>query len=146
MESVTLPDTVETIGVGVFENCPKLKKVQFGEALRTVKFRAFASCPQLGEIEFPKALKELAAETFLNCSSLSSVSFTGNVPLLVDNGEHLGDDIYKGTNPTLVTIVPKDANGWTDDSGKLPKVWPVAAGEFARAIRHASGKSKGRRK
>ena len=147
MESIVLPDTVEDIDDAVFENCPKLKTISLGKSLRRVGHHAFAGCGQLQSIEFPDTLRELGAEVFRDCVSLRTVSFAGDAPALQDqNDSSLGDDIYKGANPSLVSFVQKDAKGWTDDSGKLPKRWPAAAGEFARPIRHASGKSKGRRK
>ncbi|MBQ3288208.1 MAG: leucine-rich repeat protein [Kiritimatiellae bacterium] len=147
LESIILPDTVEDIGDGVFENCPMLKSISLGKSLRRVGHHAFTGCSQLQSVEFPGALRQLGAEVFQNCISLKTVSFAGDAPELKDQDEkRLGEDIYKGANPSLVTIVPKDAKGWAGDSGRLPKAWPVAAGESARAIRHASGKSKGRLK
>lgn len=144
LESIVLPDTVESISDAVFENCPKLKHILLGKSIKRIGHHAFAGCKQLKSIEFPATLRELGAEVLQDCSSLTTVSFLGDAPDMQDQGnERFGDDIFRGANPSLVTIVPKGAMGWTDSSGKLPKVWPEAAGEFARAIRFANGRRTG---
>ena len=129
---------METVGVGVFENCSRLRRVGLGKSLRVVRFRAFAGCSQLGEIKFPNTLKELGAEAFLNCQSLEKVFFAGNAPSLVSDADRLGDYVYRGASQSLVTFVPKDSVGWAGDSHALPPRWPVNGNESARAIRYGN--------
>ena len=138
VESVTLPDTVESIADAVFENCPNLKSISLGKSLRRIGHHAFSGCGQLRAIEFPGTLRELGAEVLMGCSSLKTVSFAGDPPAFQNQNERLGEDIYRGANPSLVTIVQKGAKGWTDERGNLPERWPVGAGENARSIAYSA--------
>lgn len=136
LESIVLPDTLETIDDAVFANCKKLKRISLGKSLRRVSHRAFAGCVQLQSIVFPNTLTELGAEVFLNCVSLKTVSFTGNAPDLEDQGaDRFGRDLFKGTDPSLNIHVSKGSTGWKDNSSALPVRWPLDGGESARAIK-----------
>ena len=73
LETITLPDTVETVGVSVFENCSRLKKVNLGKSLRTVRQRAFAGCPQMDDVKFKDALKALGAQILYDPDSTKAV-------------------------------------------------------------------------
>ena len=141
LESISLPDTVVTIGDGVFEDCPRLKNIYLGMSLQTVKYRAFNGCRQLRKIRFPATLKKLGAEAFRDCRSLGEVFFDGNAPSLYDQDSRFGHDIYKNASQSLVTFVSEGSIGWSGDSPSLPKVWPVDGGESARPIRYENANS-----
>jgi hypothetical protein len=53
LESVTLPETVLTIGEGAFKNCEKLKAFESQSATK-ICLGAFSSCTSLQSVSFPK--------------------------------------------------------------------------------------------
>lgn len=54
LESITLPDTVTSLNMGViFDNCKALKSVTFGSKLTAIGTQTFYKCPALTELSFP---------------------------------------------------------------------------------------------
>lgn len=141
LESISLPDTLEVIGDDVFADCGKLRSISLGKSLRMVRNHAFSDCLELQAVVFPDTLEGLGAEVFLNCKSLETVSFLGNAPKLMDQGgDKFGKDLYRGTDPSLMTLVRKDSTGWLDETSALPEHWPVDGGVSARPIEFGSGR------
>ena len=65
---------VEYIGVGAFNSCVNLKKVQFAQdALKGIASEAFMSCSSIEEIEIPKNVTTLNAYTFSGCRNLVEI-------------------------------------------------------------------------
>lgn len=64
LKSVVIPDSVEELAEGAFENCPSLKRAEIGEGLRVIPDRAFADCPLLSEVILGKNVEEIGREAF----------------------------------------------------------------------------------
>ena len=73
--SVTLPDTVRTIGYGAFTDCTSLADIDFGEGLVGID-TAFKNTA-ITHVELPDSLA--IVEGFYGCEGLKSVSFGRNV-------------------------------------------------------------------
>lgn len=102
IESVELPNTINTIGREAFNNCWNLKtvnipfgvevinyksfsdtsieKITIPDSVTTIVNSAFSGCEELKSIVIPNSVKEIGDSIFINCTSLVSVSipFTGN--------------------------------------------------------------------
>ena len=89
IQTVRLPGSVETIGVGAFRNHPNLKKVYLPYGLKTIRENAFYECSGLTEIEIPATVETIEEEAFRGCTSLTEVT----VPYTV---ESLGDWAFAG--------------------------------------------------
>ena len=80
LETVEMPDSIETIGSKAFYHCEKLKSAEFKlpQNLINIEDYAFHSCYNLDikDIEFPANLKNIGNYAFYNCKSL-----TGNLNL-----------------------------------------------------------------
>jgi len=76
IEEVKISDSVETVGLGAFEQCKQLSKVKLGSGLTEIAQEAFASCHKLKEIVIPKNIKTIRAAAL--CSGqLSKIFFDG---------------------------------------------------------------------
>ena len=138
IEKIVLPDTLEIIDDAVFEDCQKLRQIEFGKSLKEVRHHAFARCQLLEKVKFPATLEQMGSRVFLACKGLKSVEFMGGAPVLCDQGQDsFGYELYKDANPHLVTVVPRKAEGWKNQSGALPRVWPANGGESSRKIMYA---------
>lgn len=114
LKTVTLPESVTSIGSWAFANCAKLEQVSFPAGLTSIDLSAFENCTALTAVTLPKRLTELGSAVFKNCSALKSVWIPKS---LTDNG--LGDG-FKGctalTDITFETGITKIADRQFDGS------------------------------
>lgn len=73
LKTVTLPESVTSIGSWAFANCAKLEQVHFPAGLTSIDLGAFKNCTALTAVTLPKRLTELGGAVFENCSALKSV-------------------------------------------------------------------------
>lgn len=76
IKSITIPASVQSIGVDAFLKCPNLEKViiEDGSQLSEIGYYAFGKCTSLKNIELPESVKSIDYYTFEGCSSLESVA------------------------------------------------------------------------
>lgn len=74
-----IPDTVEEIGLGAFEEASLLNSVTFGKSLRNICDYAFYKCVQLANIELSDNLKTIGQYAFAYCENLKFVLIPNNV-------------------------------------------------------------------
>ena len=78
--SVTIPETVKTIGYSAFQDCTSLSRVIFeGKGIETIRGNAFEGCTSLKEIHLPHSLKTIEWDVFKNCTALESFTLTPGV-------------------------------------------------------------------
>ncbi|MBQ8585744.1 MAG: leucine-rich repeat domain-containing protein, partial [Butyricicoccus sp.] len=73
LESVRLPDTLETLGTYAFDGCTALTTVGFNDKLTTIDSYAFRNCTALAQIDLPNSLTALHYNAFANCTGLTAV-------------------------------------------------------------------------
>jgi hypothetical protein len=89
--SLTLPNSIETIGTSAFEYCSNLSEVHLGSSLKTIGAWAFGTT-NLGDIDFlPDGLQRIGAGAFQACHPTTvvipesveylGVSTKGNFPM-----------------------------------------------------------------
>ncbi|MBQ2953434.1 MAG: leucine-rich repeat domain-containing protein [Clostridia bacterium] len=69
--SVTLPDTVRTIGDAAFMGCFALMSVHAGKGLEAVEAGAFGDCVNLQEVDFPSRPRA-SLSAFAGCYQLEA--------------------------------------------------------------------------
>lgn len=114
LKTVTLPESVTSIGSWAFANCAKLEQVHFPANLTSIGLSAFENCTALTAVTLPKRLTELGSAVFENCSALKSVWIPKS---LTNNG--FGDG-FRGctalTDITFETGITKIADRQFDGS------------------------------
>lgn len=73
--SVTIADSVTSIGASAFTGCAALASVTFGSGLKTIGGSAFSGCTALTTISVPNSVTSVGDGAFMGCSSLASVAF-----------------------------------------------------------------------
>ena len=94
MRSLTLPDTIEVIGMYTFTDCPNLTSVKLPDSVKRIKLHAFENCSALSEIIFPDHLVETAEYTFENTPWLDAQRQKD--PLVIVNGAVIDGRTCKG--------------------------------------------------
>ena len=78
---ITIPDGVENILNGAFDNCSQITRVILPESVKYIA-RAFSNCTSLLNIEFPSEQTIIEYGTLAGCSSLNWVYFPNNVVII----------------------------------------------------------------
>lgn len=90
IESVTIPDSVEHIGMITFRDCKKLREVKLSKNLKSIAGGAFNGCSALEKIDIPDKVESIGPFAFGNCSNLAEIK----VP---DSLYDVGASIFENT-------------------------------------------------
>ena len=77
--SITIPDSITSIGEFSFSGCTGLKTVVLSESLKTMGKGAFYNCTSLENVYLPYSLSVIGDWAFWNCSSMTAVSIPNNI-------------------------------------------------------------------
>ena len=78
--SITMPDTVTTIGDWAFNDCIKMETIKLSSNLETIGENAFQRCDSLTVINVPEKVTEIKDLAFTMCEKLQNISVSdGNV-------------------------------------------------------------------
>ena len=77
--SVTIPDTVTTIGNRAFSYCENLTSVTLSNSVTTIGRYAFANSSNLSSITIGDSVTSISDHVFWDCINLTSIQFEGTV-------------------------------------------------------------------
>ena len=86
LESVSIPGSVERIGVSAFEGCDSLLTVNIPYGVKMICDRAFYESG-ITELKIMNSITEIGAEAFYNCGNLASISSGTSTSELTKIGE-----------------------------------------------------------
>ena len=81
IETVVIPDTVQSIGTGLFESCRSLKNIKFSTAITDIPRYTFSECKSLESFVIPTHITNIDSEAFSN-SGLKSINIPDMVTFL----------------------------------------------------------------
>ncbi|MBR4765608.1 MAG: leucine-rich repeat domain-containing protein, partial [Clostridia bacterium] len=79
LKSIIIPERVESIGDGCFENCSKLETVVINGNVFLIGDNAFGGCDKIREIYIADSVKDIGRTSFSGCTSLETVYMSRNV-------------------------------------------------------------------
>lgn len=77
LETVILPDSLETIGERAFSCCSNLRGIFIPEGVTEIRQQAFSYCQDLEAISIPSTVNTIEEDVFEGCSSLKHIFFSG---------------------------------------------------------------------
>ena len=84
MTSVTIPNSVTSIGEGVFYNCSGLTSVTIPNSVTSIGDEAFLDCIGLTSVTIPNSVTSIGAYAFKDCTGLTSVTIPNSVTSIGD--------------------------------------------------------------
>ena len=108
--SLSLPETVRSIGKCAFYGCSDLTDVEFPSesSLATISDMAFANCSSLKSVHIPKSVRQIGQLAFSNCSGLTSLEFQD--PKATEPGLVMGASAFRtaegGDNALKSVLIP----------------------------------------
>ena len=77
--SVSLPNTVKSIGKHAFGNCSALTGISIPYSVTSINSYAFYNCTGLTSVTLAEGLTEISSNAFQNCTGLTSISIPNSV-------------------------------------------------------------------
>ncbi|GHT60501.1 hypothetical protein FACS1894109_18230 [Spirochaetia bacterium] len=79
LASVTIGDSVTSIGTYAFSQCSSLASVTIGDSVDSIASSAFSQCSSLVSVTIPDSVDSIASNAFSQCSILASVTIGDSV-------------------------------------------------------------------
>ena len=133
LQSVTIPNSVKSIGNGAFSECNSLQSITIPNSVRNIGNHAFSSCYPLQNITIPNSVTSIGNGAFNWCKFLQSVTIPNSVT-------SIGDEAFSGcislqsvTIPNSVTSIGDEAfNGCAFQNVTIPNsVTSIGNGAFS---------------
>lgn len=84
IQNIILPDNLETIDDGDFNNCKSLYSVIMSNSITNIDIWAFYECSSLTEITFSENLERIEGRAFSGCSALTNITLPNSVTFIGD--------------------------------------------------------------
>ena len=77
LETVTLPNSLQTLGANTFEGCINLRSVTIPSSVNSILKNAFKDCTSIKSITIPSSVTDFGEELFVGCTSLNNIDISG---------------------------------------------------------------------
>lgn len=131
LKKVTLPDGVTKIGPSAFYGCSNLNSVTLSENTETIGDCAFYECDSLYSINLEN-VSQIGAGTFVYCSNLDDIDLT-NCSLIGENAFSVCQSLINIKFPDSIYSIPQTAFEYTLWEQSAPD-GVLYAGDFAYKI------------
>ncbi|MBQ0046541.1 MAG: leucine-rich repeat domain-containing protein [Prevotellaceae bacterium] len=81
MTSITIPESVTSIGDEAFKKCSGLTSITIPESVTSIGSYAFSGCSRLTSITIPNSVTSIGNEAFSGCSNINNIYVDAEVPL-----------------------------------------------------------------
>jgi len=125
MTSITIPNSVTSIGRDAFSGCTGLTSITIPNSVTSIGMDAFSGCTGLTSITIPNSVTSISYYAFSGCTSLTSVTIPNSVT-------SIGMNAFRGctglTSITIGTITSANFSTYAPFPGNLRDVYFAAGG------------------
>ncbi len=105
LTSVTIGNSVTSIGGGAFRECDNLTSITIPDSVTSIGDSAFSSCYSLTSITIPDSVTRIGKYAFSSCTGLTSITIPNSVT-------RIGSYAFEGCT-NLRTATFQNTSGWT---------------------------------
>ena len=109
LTSVTIPDSVTSIGRLAFSDCTSLTSVSIPDSVTSIEHAAFDGCTSLTSVTIPDSVTSIESFAFSGCTSLTSVSISDSVTSIEEATFFGCTSLTSVTIPDGVTSIEENA-------------------------------------
>ncbi len=117
LSTITIPDGVKVIGAGAFQNCGELVSVTVGKSVTNIDDYAFCNCQKLRTVNIPESVERIGDGAFCDCYNLSSLHIPKSV---TEIGEKAFDNYYHDI--TIYSDATEWPAGWLFSESEVREV------------------------
>ena len=103
--SVTIPDSVTSIGDRAFSSRGDLTSVTIPDSVTSIGDNAFSGCNSLTSITIPDSVTSIGEEAFFDCYRMTSVTLSNNLTTIGENAFRCCKNLTSVTIPNSVTNI-----------------------------------------
>ena len=100
LTSVTIPNSVTSIGVSAFLGCTGLTSVTIPNSVTSIGDYAFSECTGLTNVTIPNSVTSIGGYAFSECTGLTNVTIPNSVT-------SIGDNAFKGCKNLTIKLDPE---------------------------------------
>ena len=82
VETVSVPDTVTSIGASAFEDCKDLHSITISDSVNEIGHSTFRGCERLTAVRLPRYINGIHNNTFFGCKSLESIFLPSGIQFI----------------------------------------------------------------
>ena len=109
LTSITLPDSVTSIGSSAFRGCKNLTSITLPNSVTSIGESAFWGCASLTSITIPNSVTSIGENAFYLCKNLTSITIPDSVTSIGENAFYLCKNLTSITLPDSVTSIGSSA-------------------------------------
>lgn len=129
LKSISLPDSVSSVGANLFCNSTELESVRLPRNLRTLSPYMFCGCKSLRQIEMPYEVDDFSEGLFAECTSLEEIPFRAGIKTLPEGVFDCCTSLHTLVIPDSVTKICSGAIAGCSSLTTI--VLPASLEEFA---------------
>ncbi|MBR4726705.1 MAG: leucine-rich repeat protein [Clostridia bacterium] len=131
LTSVTMPESVVSIGSSAFSGCTGLTQVTIPDSVTSMGSSAFIDCTGLTHATIPDSVTSIEDEAFRNCLGLTSITFGKSVT-------HIGYEAFQGCTGLTSIMIPDSVTSIGYNAfGSCTGLTSITIGNSVKSIDHA---------
>lgn len=103
--TITIPESVTSIGRGAFSGCSSLTSITIPEGVTGIESSTFAGCSYLTAINIPESVTSIGSSAFYGCNSLNSITIPQSVTSIGNSAFYGCSNLNSITIPNSVTSI-----------------------------------------
>ena len=122
LTGVVIPNSVTSIEAAAFAGCTSLTSVIVGNSVTSIRDSAFAGCTNLASVTIGNSVITIGAQAFYRCTNLTNFTFLGNAPGLYADIKVGGFTQFYGVGAGARAYYYCGTTGWGTNYAGLPTV------------------------